>query len=161
MKIAVFLHGTVIMHPNAAGLSREDRAKQVVENEASIFDFANYIPVDGAVQKLKFWESQGAEIIYLSSHENVKDIEKDQIVLKRYDFPEGEIYWRQNKESYAEMVEKIMPDILIEDDCESIGGEVEMCYPEIKPELKSKIKHIIVKEFQGIDHLPDNIQDLI
>lgn len=47
----------------------------------------------------------------------------------------------------------MIPDILIEDDCESIGGEKEMVYPHIKDELKSKIKSIVVKEFEGIDHL--------
>ncbi|OGE71166.1 hypothetical protein A2617_01400 [Candidatus Daviesbacteria bacterium RIFOXYD1_FULL_41_10] len=57
-------------------------------------------------------------------------------------------------------MENVLPDILIEDDCESIGGEIEMCYPNIKPEIKEKIKHIIVKEFQGIDHLPDNLDEL-
>jgi hypothetical protein len=43
---------------------------------------------------------------------------------------------------------------LIEDDCESIGGEKEMVYPYIKKELKSKIKSVIIKEFEGIDNLP-------
>jgi len=50
-----------------------------------------------------------------------------------------------------------MPDIIIEDDCESIGGKYEMTYTHIKPELKKRIKSIVVEEFGGIDHLPDNI----
>jgi len=54
-----------------------------------------------------------------------------------------------------------MPDILIEDDCESIGGESEMIYPHIREDLKQKIKSIVVKEFQGIDHLPDSLTALI
>jgi len=54
-----------------------------------------------------------------------------------------------------------MPDILIEDDCESIGGESEMTYPHIREDLKQKIKSIVVKEFQGIDHLPDSLTALI
>ena len=49
---------------------------------------------------------------------------------------------------------------LIEDDCESIGGEIEMTYPYIKPELKNKIKSVVIKEFSGIDNLPNNIQEL-
>lgn len=130
------------------------------KSENSVLDYANYIPVGNAVEKLKKWRSRGAEILYLSFHENQEDIEKDRLVLEKYGFPKSEILWRQNGESYADIAEKIMPDVLIEDDCESIGGEKEMTYTNIKPELKSKIKQIIVKEFEGIDHLQDNITKL-
>ncbi|MEK7513574.1 MAG: hypothetical protein AAB580_01660, partial [Patescibacteria group bacterium] len=81
-------------------------------------------------------------------------------VLAKYDFPQGEIYWRENGEAYKDVAERVMPDILIEDDCESIGGEVEMTYPHIREDLKPKIKSIVVKEFQGIDHLPDSLTEL-
>jgi len=53
-----------------------------------------------------------------------------------------------------------MPDILIENDCESIGGQKEMTITFVKPRVKQKIKSIVVKEFQGIDHLPDSINSL-
>jgi len=54
-----------------------------------------------------------------------------------------------------------MPDILIEEDCRSIGGQWQMCITHVEPELKSKIKSIVVKEFKGIDHLPDDLPDLL
>lgn len=148
------------MDKNGVSKTREERVKQSVEKEESVLDYANYVPVGNAVEKLKKWQSQGAEILYLSSHESQADIDKDQLVLDSYEFPKGPIYWRQNGQSYAEVAEQIMPDILIEDDCESIGGEKEMTYLNIKPELKDKIKSIVVKEFEGIDHLPDSIEDL-
>ena len=156
MKILIFLHGTAIMHKNAVGRSREERVKQSAEREESVLDYASYVPVGNAVQKLKHWETQGAEIVYLSSHTDGKDIEKDKLFLERYGFPKGVIYFRQNGEAYADVAERIMPDVIIEDDCESIGGEKEMAYPHIKPNLRSKISSVVVKEFQGIDHLPDN-----
>lgn len=145
MRILIFLHGTLIMHKSGAGVS----------------DYVNYVPIGNAVVKLKKWESQGAEILYFSSHENQQGLEKDKLVLKRYDFPKGKIYWRQNGESYADIAQNLMPDILIEDDCESIGGEKEMTYTNIKPELKAKIRQIVVKEFEGIDYLPNNIMELV
>jgi hypothetical protein len=37
----------------------------------------------------------------------------------------------------------------------------EMTYPHINPKLKAKIKSIVVKEFSGIDHLPNDIAILI
>jgi len=52
MKIMVFLHGTVIMHRNAAGRSREERVRQVLDGDESLYDFASYFPVDNAVAKL-------------------------------------------------------------------------------------------------------------
>ena len=51
--------------------------------------------------------------------------------------------------------------MIVEDDCESIGGKVEMVYSNLKPEIKDKIKSIVVKEFEGMDCLPDRIPELI
>ena len=68
MKILVFLHGTTIMHRNASYFSRKERVQQAIDNEESVHDFATYIPVGQAVEKIRAWRQQGAEIIYLSSH---------------------------------------------------------------------------------------------
>ena len=51
--------------------------------------------------------------------------------------------------------------LLIEDDCESIGGEKEMTYPHITPELRTRITPIVIKEFSGLDHLPDELSALL
>ena len=161
VKIMVFLHGTTIMHKNALNRTREERVKQVFDGEESLYDFATYVPVDNAVQKLWAWKKQGAEITYLSSHEKGEDVEADKIVLQEHGFPDGEVFFRHNDERYSEVAERVSPDILIEDDCESIGGEKNMTYPDIKPELKVKIKSIVVKEFGGIDHLPHDLDGLI
>ena len=161
MKILIFLHGTTIMHKSAVGHTREEIVKQVVKEDKSVHDYVSYVPVGNAVKKLKIWKKQGAEILYLSSHETIEDIEKDKFVLKKYDFPDGHVLFRQNGEQYKDVAEKIMPDILIEDDCESIGGKDEMTITHVKPELKKKIKSIVVKEFSGIDHLPDKISALL
>jgi hypothetical protein len=162
MKILVFLHGTIIMHKNAGGLARQEIVKQVIEREESLHDYAQYIPVGNAAEKLRAWEGQGAELCYLSSHKNADDIEKDKFVLKKYAFPDGQIFYRRNREEYKDVVERIrpLPDVIVEDDCESIGGKAEMVYPNLKPELKTKIKSVVVKEFGGIDSLPDRISKL-
>jgi hypothetical protein len=161
MKIMVFLHGTALMHRNALGRAREERVRQVIDGDESLHDFASYVPVGNVVRKLQTWRRQGAEILYLGSHRRVEDVEKDKIVLRKHGFPEGQIFFRQGGERYSDIAESVFPDILIEDDCESIGGEKEMTYPHIKPELKARIKSIVVKEFGGIDHLPDDISALI
>lgn len=159
-RILIFLHGTLIMHSNGLRCSREERVIQSINREPSVLDYENYIPIDNAVEKVKKWQSQGAEILYLSSHKDLTDVKIDEAVLEKYGFPDALIYYRQNNESYAELAEKIKPDVLIEDDCESIGGEKEMTITFIKPEIKDKIRSVVVKEFEGIDNLPDNIFEL-
>ena len=163
MNILVFLHGTTIMHKNAQGLARQEIVKQVMESDESVNDYALYIPVGNAFKKLLKWKGQGASICYLSSHKNAKDVEKDKFVLKKYAFPDGQIFYRRNREEYKDVVERIrpLPDVIVEDDCESIGGKAEMAYPNLRPELKNKMKSIVVKEFEGIDHIPDSISELV
>jgi hypothetical protein len=73
----------------------------------------------------------------------------------------NQVFFPYSDEQYHDVAERVLPDVLIEDDCESIGGEKEMTYPHIKPELKAKIKSIVVKEFGGIDHLPDDTSALM
>jgi hypothetical protein len=163
MKILVFLQGTTIMHKDAKGLARERIVKQVMEGDTSIHDYASYIPIGNAARKLQEWKGQGAKICYLSSHRNAKDVETDKLVLKKYAFPDGQIFRRRNREEYKDVVGRIrpLPDLIVEDDCESIGGKTEIVYPNLKPELRNKIKSIVVKEFQGIDCIPGKISELM
>ncbi|OGG39050.1 hypothetical protein A2116_02110 [Candidatus Jorgensenbacteria bacterium GWA1_49_17] len=173
ITILVFLQGTLIMHKNAAGLSRGKIIRQVIDQEDSVRDFKSYIPIGNAPQELRKWAEQGAKIRYLSAlTENKKGrgdeivgkegLRADNVVLDKYGFPEGIIYHRERNEDYKDVVERMvpLPAILIEDDCESIGGEQETTYIHLKPELKTKIKSITVEEFRGIDYLPDDINSL-
>jgi len=162
MKIMVFLHGTAIMHKNAEGRTREERVMQVLDRrDGSLCDFASYVPAGNAARKLQTWRQQGAEIVYLSSHKRAEDVEIDKVVLRNHNFPDGQVFFRHRGEQYNDIAERVLPDILIEDDCESIGEENEMTYPHIKQELRARIKSIVVKEFGGIDHLPDDLTVLM
>ncbi|MGV8981680.1 hypothetical protein [Clostridium sp.] len=161
MQILIFLHGTVVMHKNALGNTREQRVQQAINNDPSLYDFISYIPIGNSDRKLGIWKKQGAEIIYLSSNKNLEDIKKDMFVLKKYGFPKEQILFREGNLSYKDIAENIIPDILIEDDCESIGGRIQMVYPNISYSVKNKIKSIIVKEFSGIDNLPSDINELM
>lgn len=80
--------------------------------------------------------------------------------MKNHGFSGAYLVAREPGESYADIVESLEPDILLEDDCKSIGGAWQMCITKVKPELKEKIKHIVVPEFRGIDHLSVNIERL-
>ena len=165
IRILVFTEGTVLMHALAKGVSREERVRQSQDiitrfkvTSGSVRDFKNYIPVGNAVEKLNSWKQQGAEIIYLTSRRIKSEIETIKKILSKNNFPDFKnLYFRKQGEKYKNVAEKLLPDVFVEDDCESIGGEKEMVYPHIKKELKSKIKSVVIKEFERIDNLPIDI----
>jgi hypothetical protein len=157
MRILLFTEGTILIHKNAEGHSRTEISKQVRDNEESIHDFASYIPIGKAVTKISTWKNQGADILYLTSRTSTQEIRDIQNVLTRYAFPKGQLLFRKKDEQYNDVAERILPDILIEDDCECIGGINEMTITHVKPEVKQKIKSIVIPEFGGIDYLPNDI----
>ena len=182
MKVLVFTEGTVLMHLSARDVDRAERVRQSqaegiqgeerkiaydsgtepsTAEKGSAYDLASYIPVGNAVDKLLAWEKQGATICYITSRRRKGEIDTIRQVLKEYNFPNSsDLYYRHQGEDYKDVAERVLPDILVEDDCESIGGEVRMIYPHLKPEIKKLIKSIPVREFGGIDHLPDHIEEL-
>ena len=153
----IFTEGTIIMHKNGVGHTREQIVQQVIDEESSVHDFGSYVPIGDAVKKLTQWKNQGAEIFYLTSRRKPEEINEVKSVLQRSSFPDGQLLFRQDGEEYKDVAERIMPDILIEDDCESIGGTEEMTFTHIDPKLKAKIISIPVREFGGIDHLENKI----
>ncbi len=144
MKILVFTEGTII---------REE--KDVKGRMVGGWKIAE------APKKLATWQAQGAQIVYLTSRRRELEIEAVRRVLSQNGFPGGELFYRREREEYKDVAERLMPDMIVEDDCEGIGGEVQMTYPHIRPDLKSRIKSVVVKEFGGIDHLPDSLTELI
>ena len=164
MNILIFLQGTVLMHKGEEDLPRQKVVEQARAGKAK--DYKNYIPIGNAAQKLQTWVKQGATISYLSSLTESKlarldervssPLELDKEVLQKYNFPDGQIYHRNKNETYQQVIARMnpLPEIFIEDDCESIGQN-EISWPKLSNELKEKIKSLVVLEFSGIDYLPD------
>lgn len=161
MRLAVFTEGTIIMHRTAAGKKPVEIIKQVQKDDPEVQDYAAYIPVKCAVSKLSRWQEQGAKICYLTSNTEEKEVAAIKQVLRKYEFPEGKLWSRQPGESYRQVLLKAQPDIFLEDDCQSIGGEKETCAYQFSPAEKRKIKFILLPEFGGIDHLPDSLAALV
>jgi hypothetical protein len=163
MRILIFTEGTILTHRSHIGLA-QDRIVELVRNRRKPPGhryFASSVPIGRCVPKIAEWKKQGAIILYLTSRRTPEEVEIIRNVLSEYGFPDGELLFRRAGEEYKDVAERASPDIIVEDDCESIGGEEEMTYPHVKEELKKRIKSIIVKEFGGIDHLPDNITNLL
>ena len=167
MKIMVFTEGTLLISPSVLHLSREERIRAVQEEliqaaaAGKPIDFSTQVPAGDAAAKLQAWKRQGAEIMYLTSRTIPDEIEDIRYVLDKYSFPKGDLFYRQEGEEYKDVAERVLPDVIVEDDCESIGGEIQMTYPHIRPEFKVRIKSIIIPEAGGIDHLPDDIHALM
>jgi hypothetical protein len=143
--IMLFTEGTVLGPKSILGL----------------YFHARYVPIGNCVEKIRKWEEQGAEIIYITSRSTEKQVGGIKHLLEKYNFPGTKLLYRKKGQKYRDIVEAVMPDILIEDDCRSIGGQWQMCITHVKPELRAGIKSIVVKEFRGIDHLPDVLDDLL
>ena len=125
----------------------------------SLYSHKKYLPIGNAVQKINNWWEQGADIVYCTSRRGI-GAEKMSELLKLYGFKGTILYSRERSETYKNIIESIRPNILIEDDCRSIGGSWQMCLTHVSLEVKSSIKSIIVREFKGIDHLPEKLEQL-
>lgn len=157
------------MHRSGENHTSRERIEQVLnENDKTVRGFKNYIPIEGANIILKKWAEAGHEIIYISSHRNRNDVKADAYVLKKFGFPKGKILYRHKNISYKSVIKKEKPEIIIEDNCESIEKWItkkvgflprflirrlcrrEMVCYHIPKAMKKEIKSIIVEEFKGI-----------
>jgi hypothetical protein len=141
IKIMIFAEGT-ILKPRSL---------------FSLYNHRTYIPIGNAVSLIEAWYQQNAEILYCTSRKG-KQAEEVAQLLKQYRFAGSKLYFREKKQKYKDIIEIVRPDILIEDDCRSIGGSWQMCITNVSPEIKDSIKSIIVKEFTGIDNLSSSVQ---
>jgi hypothetical protein len=163
MKILIFTEGTILTHRSHVGLPRQKTVELVksFKERPGVEYFAKSVPIGNSVRKTKEWKREGATILYLTSRRTAEEVQTIRAVLTTYGFADGELLYRKLGEEYKDVAENALPDIIVEDDCESIGGDEEMTYPHIKQDLKTRIKSIVVKEFGGIDHLPDRVSDLL
>lgn len=138
-KIMIFVEGTILKpkHKN---------------NFFSRINITKYVPIDNAIDTLKKWQEEGFEIIYVTSLKGKSAMKMAQR-LDELGFDGSMVGYRQKNQTYYTLIKEEMPDIFIEDDCKSIGKEY-MCFNEItNEEIKDKIKHIVVNEFEGIDNV--------
>lgn len=136
MKIMIFIEGTTFYTKPALFL----------------FTKYGYKPIGNAVEIVNAWHDNGHDI-YLCSYVRRARYNFIKSIIDFYGMKYTEILCRSNGEQYSQIVERVRPDILIEDDCRSIGGQREWCITNVKEEFKSNIQSIIVPEFGGIDSI--------
>ena len=145
LTIMIFLEGTIL----------------VPGRLIDYFSHGKYIPKGNCVNKISSWSNEGARIVYMTYVKKASSAEAVKNILVKYKFPGQYLYHRTKGEKYKDIVEAVKPDILIEDDCKSIGGKWQMSITYVDNNIKDKIKSIVVKEFKGIDFLPDNLTELM
>ncbi len=147
------------MHSAALQVDRRERIRQVLDRDPSVRELDAYVPAEGVVEKLRCWSDQGAEIVYLSSHRKPENVAVDAEVVRAHGFPPGRILSRSPGQTYGELIVRELPDMLIEDDCESIGA-AEIAYSQIPSERRGDIRSVVVPEMGGFDHLPTSLTKL-
>lgn len=136
MKIMIFIEGTIFR----------------TRPPLFLFTKYGYTPIGRAAEKINRWYDAGNEI-YLCSYVRRPRIGFIRSVMDFYGIKYTGIFCRAKGERYREIVERLKPDILIEDDCRSIGGQKNCCITEVENEIKKNIRSILVPEFGGIDHV--------
>ena len=136
MKIMIFIEGTTFY------------TKPIL----FLFTKYGYKPISDSVKKVNTWYNRGYEI-YLCSYVRKRRYDFIKSVIDFYGMKYTEILCRKKGEIYSEIVEAIKPDVLIEDDCRSIGGQEQWCITNVNEDVKSHIQSIIVPEYMGIDSI--------
>lgn len=117
-----------------------------------LFSKKGYSPIGNAVNVINDLYEAGNEV-YLISYMKKKRYGYIKSIIDYYNIKYTELLCRDKKENYSDLVEKVRPDVLIEDDCKSIGGEKQWCITNVKEDIRDNIKSIIVDEFKGIDNI--------
>jgi hypothetical protein len=125
------------------------------------FNDREYVPINLCYEKISRWSAQGAQIAYLTSRRKPADVAAVGLILRKANLPGSALYYRSKGEEYHHIAEQLVPDVLIEDDCRSIGGKRHWTITYVDPLIKRRIHSIIVREFGGIDDLPDTLSDLL
>ena len=143
------------------GDTREDTVRRSRERATKGGPLGELIPIGQSAVKVSSWRNHGAEICYVTASKKAENVRRSEEALRRWSFPEGKLLSRKTGESYRDLAVGIKPDVIVEDDCESIGGAKEMIYPNLPESMKQSIVSVVAREFEGIDHLPDDPERLV
>ena len=123
------------------------------------FRQARYVPIN-CVKDNGLGESRGENSISYIKKE-IKTSGRSKENTSEQKLPWRIAVFQEGSEKYKDIAEAVKPDILIEDDCRSIGGKWQMTITYVDKEIKKGIKSIVVSEFMGIDHLPSDLGNLM
>jgi hypothetical protein len=144
------------MESSLIGKTREESVKKSREWAKQGGWLGELVPIGESPKKVRSWKMFGSEIYYLTASRKDTNVAKCHMALRKWSFPDGLLLHRNPIETYSDILQKLRPDVIVEDDCESLGGKNEMVYPNLSEPLRRSIASVVVREFEGIDHLPDD-----
>jgi hypothetical protein len=156
LKLVVFLQGTTLIESALLGKTREESVKKSRDWAVRGGWLGELVPIGESSKKVRAWSSHGTDLYYLTASRKQENIAKCETALKKWSFPNGVLLHRNPNENYGDIIPEIRPDLIVEDDCESLGGTKEMVYPNLPESVRRSIASVVVREFEGIDHLPDD-----
>lgn len=98
-----------------------------------LFSKHGYKPIKNAVKTVNALYDKGHEI-YLCSYVRKNRCDFIKSIIDFFGMRYTEIVCRDKGEKYRKIVERLRPDILIDDDCKSIGGLKECCITDVEEE---------------------------
>jgi hypothetical protein len=155
LKLVIFLQGTTLIESALLGTTREESVRKSRDWARSGGWLGELIPIGESPKKVSAWRKR-SDIYYLTASRKEQNVEKCKLALRKWGFPEGILLHRDNGKTYSDIINPLRPDVIVEDDCESLGGIREMVYPNLPEKVKRSIASVVVREFEGIDHLNDD-----
>lgn len=117
-----------------------------------LFSKYGYKLIRNTVEIINSLQSKGHGI-FLCSYVSKSRYNFIKSVIDFYGIKYTEILCRDKGEKYSNIVERVCPDVLIEDDCKSICGAKYCCIDGVREDIRANINFIIVPEFSGIDDI--------
>ena len=114
------------------------------------FSKTAYAPIGRAVEKINGWHEQYTVVLCTFRRHRLHLVRQ---ALRDYGVTYDALEYRRRGESYGDVVMRVRPDILLEDDCASIGGAKETCIAQVPAAQRQAIRSIVVPEFQGVDEI--------
>lgn len=152
----VFLQGTTLIESGLVGKTREECVKKSRDWALKGGWLGELIPIGESARKVGAWSNHVGELYYLTASRKQENVTKCEAALRRWSFPPGTLLHREGQQSYSDVISPLHPDLIVEDDCESLGGTKEMVYPNLAENVRRSIASVVVREFEGIDHLADD-----
>jgi len=114
-------------------------------------------PISKSIEKLNTWIEKGAEVEYLTGVYKFVELKKMTDKMEELGFSGKNIHARQPNEKYEEIVEnEAKPRVLIENKDNS--GETKTVGEKMNEEIKCT--KIVLEVKQGLDNLPEDLEDL-
>lgn len=125
--------------------------------EGNILDPKNdFAFVKEANKKVNNWVEKGAQVEFLTDVSKFVEVKKLNDKLKEMNLGELKIHAKQENERFVDLLNEVKPNVFIEN---KENSSEEQSIAE-RADESLQMNAILLEPLQGIDHLPDDLEDL-